>query len=365
MSAMRRICSALLLWGLAMMPAWGACDWPEWEHFKASYLEEGRVIDPSDPRRITTSEGQSYALFFALVNDDRETFARLLEWTELQLARGDLTGFLPAWLWGKREDGSLGVLDANSASDSDLWIAYSLIEAGRLWHNHSYSSIGTMLLRRIAREEVATLPDLGPVLLPGPTGFNQGERWTLNPSYLPPQLLARFASFQGPWQGLRETLPALLTGSAPQGFAPDWVDWVAGHWQASEGKGGMGSYDAIRVYLWLGMLAADDPARAALVAHFSPMLQAIDSTGTPERVEVQSGKVVSRGGSGFAAALLPLAQGTPGAEALRARATRESKRADAYYGSVLTLFGLGWDQGRYRFAADGTLQPAWSGTCQP
>jgi len=38
--------------------------------------------------------------------------------------------------------------------------------------------------------------------------------------------------------------------------------------------------------------------------------------------------------------------------------------ADAYYGSVLTLFGAGWDQGRYRFAADGTLQPGWSESCQ-
>ena len=36
---------------------------------------------PAEGRRITTSEGQSYALFFALVNDDRETFARLLDWT--------------------------------------------------------------------------------------------------------------------------------------------------------------------------------------------------------------------------------------------------------------------------------------------
>jgi endoglucanase len=29
------------------------------------------VIDPSDARKITTSEGQSYGLFFALAANDR------------------------------------------------------------------------------------------------------------------------------------------------------------------------------------------------------------------------------------------------------------------------------------------------------
>ncbi len=34
--------------------------WPLWDEFKASNLtEEGRVVDYSDPKLITTSEGQS------------------------------------------------------------------------------------------------------------------------------------------------------------------------------------------------------------------------------------------------------------------------------------------------------------------
>ncbi|MGL4506980.1 MAG: cellulose synthase complex periplasmic endoglucanase BcsZ [Aeromonas sobria] len=288
-----RIWGCLLLLACSLQLAQAGCDWPEWEQFKDHYIsEEGRVIDPADGRRITTSEGQSYGLFFALVNDDRETFERLLQWTEVQLARGDLTGFLPAWQWGTRSDGSLGVLDDNSAADSDLWIAYSLLEAGRLWQNHSYQSIGTMLLRRIAREEVARLPGLGPVLLPAPRGFSGEGRWTLNPSYLPPQLLARFASMQGPWQEMRTLLPALLTATAPRGFAPDWIDWQqASGWQVTEGKGSVGSYDGIRVYLWLGMLSEDDPAKEALVRHFHPMLAALTEPGVPEPVDPQTGGV--------------------------------------------------------------------------
>ncbi len=367
MTQMKNVCGALLLWALCSLPAQAVCHWPEWDHFRQHYIsEEGRVIDPAEGRRITTSEGQSYALFFALVNDDRETFARLLDWTERQLARGDLTGFLPSWLWGRQQDGNWGVLDANSASDSDLWIAYSLLEAGRLWDNHSYSALGTLLLRRIAREEVATLPGLGPVLLPGAKGYEGEGRWTLNPSYLPPQLLARFASFQGPWGEMRALLPKLLQESAPRGFAPDWVDWQADKgWQVTADKGDTGGYDAIRVYLWLGMLSEEDPARASLVAHFAPMLAQLTESGhLPERVSSQSGQVQGKGPSGFAAALLPLSRGLPAQVTLRKQVSDHVLDADAYYGSVLTLFGAGWDQGRYRFAADGTLQPDWSESCQ-
>ena len=39
-------------------------------------IQGGRVIDPSTPSGQTTSEGQSYGLFYALVANDRDSFAR-------------------------------------------------------------------------------------------------------------------------------------------------------------------------------------------------------------------------------------------------------------------------------------------------
>lgn len=251
--------------------------------------------------------------------------------------------------------------------------------------------------------------------------------------------LARFVSMQGPWQEMRTLLPALLTATAPRGFAPDWIDWQqASGWQVTEGKGSVGSYDGIRVYLWLGMLSEDDPAREALVRHFHPMLAALTEPGVaeqvdtppgevlheddparvaqvshrnpalavltepgvaepvdpqtaavlheddpardsqvshvkpmpttltgqgvPERVDTLTGEVLSRGDHGFAAALLPLASGLPLAAQLPQQPLIQG---DGYYASVLTLFGHGWAQGRFRFAADGTLLPRWSDECQP
>lgn len=67
---------------LAVTDLRAACTWPAWEQFKQDYMSEGgRVIDPSDARKITTSEGQSYGLFFALVANDRKAFDQLLAWT--------------------------------------------------------------------------------------------------------------------------------------------------------------------------------------------------------------------------------------------------------------------------------------------
>ena len=114
-------------------------DWPMWNDFKAVGIENGRVIDYSDTRAVTTSEGQSYAMFFALVDNDRETFEELLNWTENNLSSGDITKHFAAWLWGNNGS-QWTILDTNNAVDSDMWIAYCLLEAGRLWNRSDYTA---------------------------------------------------------------------------------------------------------------------------------------------------------------------------------------------------------------------------------
>ncbi|MBC7859222.1 MAG: cellulase, partial [Burkholderiaceae bacterium] len=161
---------ALMLWTAAWCalgaPAAGAAcpPWPAWESFRAHFVSEGgRVIDPAEAAQYTTSEGQSYGLFFALAGNDRASFERILRWTEDNLAGGDLTARLPAWQWGRRADASWGVTDANAASDADLWIAYALAEAGRLWQAPQYSALAQLLAERIVREETAQVAGLGRV----------------------------------------------------------------------------------------------------------------------------------------------------------------------------------------------------------
>ncbi|KAF1369598.1 cellulose synthase complex periplasmic endoglucanase BcsZ [Yokenella regensburgei] len=364
MNAVRGI--VLMLAMIVTVQVQAACTWPAWDQFKKDYLSDGgRIIDPSDARKITTSEGQSYALFFALVANDRSTFSSLFDWTQNNLAQGDLRTHLPAWLWGQKGGDQWTVIDPNSASDADIWIAWTLMEAGRLWKEPRYSEAGKGLLSRIAKEEVVTIPGLGSTLLPGKIGFADDKGWRLNPSYLPPQLASYFAHGGGPWRAVQQSNLRLLLETAPKGFSPDWVRYEKNKgWQLKPEKPLVGSYDAIRVYLWAGMLHDSDPQKARLLKRFAPMAAETRKAGVPpEKVDIATGKVTGIGPVGFSSALLPFLQERDAQALQRQRVADNFPGTDAYYSFVLTLFGQGWDQHRFRFTARGELLPDWGQEC--
>ena len=362
---------ALPGWTQAQQGAGGASAWPAWDGFARQFLQaDGRILANEEGQ--THSEAQSYALMFALIANDRARFERILRWTEDNLCAGDLTARLPAWLWGRQPQGGWGVIDANAASDADLWIAYALAEAGRLWNVRRYRALASVLAGRIVQEETADLPGLGLTLLPGPQGFvkEAGQRWRLNPSYMPLQVLRRLAQATDDpaWKRLGASARRILIESAPRGFAPDWVLYAAGQGFAPDHEGerqAEGAYNAIRVYLWAGMLDAGDPARAPLLQALAPMVRCVAQLGyPPEAVDSLSGAARGTGGAGFSAALLPLLQASGAQEALAAQQQRLQtlpSRKDAYYEQCLLLFGQGWMQGAYRFAADGRLSVRWKG----
>ena len=354
-----------------------SADWPAWEQFRRKFVSpDGRVIDVGSDDDRTVSEGQSYGLFFALIANDRASFDRILHWTENNLAAGDLTNHLPAWLWGRGEDGKWGVLDSNGASDADLWIAYALVEAGRVWNERSYTVRGASLAKRVLDNETAHVPGLGFTLLPGPTGFHlQPDLWRVNPSYTPVQLLRGLATAMPSdrrWQALVDSSARVLVDTSPQGFSPDWALYRTGKgFQPDTDTHAESAYNAIRVYLWAGMLNGNDPLRASLLSRFAPLARYIQAHGAPpERIDTTNAKPEPNdGNAGFSAAAIPflIARGeTALADQQAARIDQlDTQTAPGYYTSALTLFGLGWRDGRYRFAADGSLDLPWSSICRP
>jgi endoglucanase len=280
--------------------------WPPlWNHYAAAFLDDQiRVID-HDAADRTTSEAQAYAMFFSLVANDRSRFDRLLRWTELNLTGGDAGDRLPAWLWGRDPNGQWGVLDGNAASDADVWMAYTLLEAGDAWHEPRYTALGISMANRIVREEVMQIAGVGPVLLPGPKGFQQGESYRLNVSYFPLQLFVRLGRLlpDAPWQQMASTIPALVKSSAPHGFAMDWMEYSP---DTGFSASPIGSYDAIRVYLWAGLLDAATPGRDALLGTLSGMAQYLRANRTPPAKVRGDGTIEdAKGPVGFSAALLP------------------------------------------------------------
>ena len=356
----------------------GCEDWPGWRQFATHFIQQdGRVVDFSTPAQQTTSEGQSYAMFFALVANDRATFDRLLRWMRANLAAGHFDGNdlrLPAWQWGRRPDGSFGVLDPNSAADSDLWIAYDLFEAGRLWHEPAYTQLAYALITQIEKQEVADLRGLGPMLLPGAQGFRSGGTTRLNPSYLPLPLLRALAtaSPSGPWAKIAANAYTLIKTTAPLGFAPDWAAFRDGQFIVDPQKGDIGSYDAIRVYLWAGLTASADPLARPWLGALGGMRERVAATGVPpERVATTTGVAQGEGPSGFWGALLPYFRALGDARAaglaqmhLAAPTAAARTTPPVYYDEVLMLFGAGAADGRYRFDENGQLVPRWENSCQ-
>lgn len=363
---MKAVVIAFLAMLLAVQANAEQCSWPEWEHFAANYIDDdGKVVDGSDERQITTSEGQSYAMFFALVAGDKQRFQQLLDWTSANLVDGSLATQLPAWLWGQGEK-EKGIIDANAASDADLWIAYSLAEAGRLWSNHEYRTLSFYLAKLIERKETAQTESYGAVLLPAPYGFVMDDGDVrLNPSYLAPQLLRRMATLYpgSSWPEIERSAYKLLIDSAPDGYSPDWFRLSGSRIMPDPSKGYVGSYDAIRVYLWIGMLHKDSPHRDNLVQHFSMMAALTDVLGTPpETVDIATSTWQGDGPYGFSAAMIPLLRQTDmGAAAAKqkarvVKAMQSASGRDSYYNTVLSLFAMGWEQGRYKFGPEGQLE---------
>jgi endoglucanase len=375
----------LMVFVLALCPAGGCKEgsWPLWEAYKAHFIDsQGRVIDHTSGDR-TTSEGQAYAMFFALVDDDRPTFERLLSWTKTNMAGGSLDARPAGWLWGQAGDGTWKQLDPNPAADADVWMAYTLIEAGRLWRAPSYTATVRSMLGWIARSEVSTMPGFGPILMPGPYGFQTKLTWTLNPSYMPLFLFERLAKEDpaGPWQQIALGIPRMLQDSARHGFAMDWVNYIPGDGfypapamttgnKDSDVPGG--SYDAIRVYLWAGMIDGSGTIRAQVLSAIPGMsVYLANHDAPPEKVSDQGIPLAQDGPVGFSAAVLPYLRAFPDAgPKIGARQTvRMAKLRDpstglygkdlAYYDQNLALFSTGFLDDRFRFGPGGELNVQW------
>ena len=371
---------AILLCATPFRQASAQQPWPLWDSYAKQIIDsQGRVVDHAGGDR-TTSEGQAYAMFFALVDNDRDHFDKLLRWTEANLAGGDLTARLPAWSWGKHPDGSWKVIDPNPASDADLWLAYDLVEAGRLWREPRYEKLGALLASRIAESEVATVPGIGTTLLPGPTGFHPDDTtWILNPSYLPPPLLLRLrkAMPQGPWAAILHSLPALLTPG--NGFAMDWLTSSGGTLRATvalppapTSAQPVGSYDAIRVYLWLGLSERDTPDLKSMLAATKGMAVYLEHAVTPPAQVDASGRILNPASPvGFSAAVIPYLHvlGQSAQEKLQIDRLTVLRNGSglygpdsAYFDQNLALFATGWLDRHFRFTREGELQVAWRQT---
>jgi endo-1,4-beta-D-glucanase Y len=169
-----------------------------WSNYKTVYIQPpGYVLDRSRNDGEVTSEGQAYALLRAVWMGDKETFDRVLRWTDKELRRGD---GLYSWRWSPLANGR--VLDPNTATDADQLIAFALLLGAERFERPEHRERALEIVTAIRSREALTL-DEG--WFPAAGNWAVEER-IVNLSYFLPFAYPYFARLdpRGDWMGVLE-----------------------------------------------------------------------------------------------------------------------------------------------------------------
>ncbi len=258
----------------------------DWTRYKARFIAaDGRLFDESS-EGVSHSEGQGYALVLAALHDDRETFGRVLVWTQQNLdIRGDA---LAAWRW--RPADNPHVADRNNATDGDLLIAWGLAEAGRRWGETTY----TASARRIAfalQAKTFFPTAYGVALRPGAVGFGEEDSEDgplVNLSYwvFPALDALAQATPEINWRGVERTGLALYDAAkfGPLGLPSDWISLKSGVAPAKNRPPVFG-FELVRAPLYLAW--GPPEAKARLAALTQSWLGG--TAGVPAVIDVERG----------------------------------------------------------------------------
>ena len=265
-----------------------------WQSYRERFIQgDGRVIDREAQDR-STSEGQAYALLRAVWIDDRQSFERVLQWSETNLQRRSSepnasgTDRLWAWKWGQQPTGNWGLIDANFASDGDIDAITALILASRRWKQPQYLDLARQKLKDLWELSTITSPGSPKrrYLLPGPKAAFQPQpnQVILNPSYFAPYAFRLFAEVDSThdWLSLVESSYLALEDTSKlsaSGLPSDWVqlDLATGKAQPSRAANLPSRYgfDAYRVWWRVALDAAwfDEPHARQYLQRLQPLRQ--------------------------------------------------------------------------------------------
>jgi len=232
-----------------------------WRAYQSEYLEPDtlRTLDKQRDN-ITTSEGQSYTMLRAVWMGDKDIFDTSWQWTKDNLGRDD--DHLFAWLFGKRADGSYGII---SEEGGDQDIALALVFAYARWQDITYLHEARGIIQDLWDKEVLMIQDTPYLVANNYEKMSESEWAIINPSYLHPAAYKIFSLIDSthPWNQLADSSYLLLERvlddpldkKESAGLPPDWI----------------------RIHKTTGSLAA--PEEASLTTNFG-----YDALRTPLRI---------------------------------------------------------------------------------
>jgi endo-1,4-beta-D-glucanase Y len=154
-----------------------------------------------------------------------------------------------------------------------------------------------------------------------------------------------------------------IVASAPPGI-------VAALPQGQAAPTPVGSFDAIRVYLWAGLADPQTPHVREELASLHGMASYLSQHVAPPRQVGPEGQILNADGpAGFSAAVIPYLDSLGQTSAKKAEVDRLGALLDEksglygkdgpYYDQNLVLFEDGWSTGRFRFDKGGELHAKW------
>jgi endo-1,4-beta-D-glucanase Y len=211
-----------------------------WQSYCRHFIKpDGQVALPEEGGGAI-SEAQAYALLRAVWANDAPVFNRVYAWTYNHLSRAHTQGdSLLAWRWGRRPDGSWGVVDANSATDGDLDYALALVlGVQKGWRAPAglpdYAAEARRIQAAILAREVVALGNGELLLTPG-NWHETAPPYLVNPSYFSPAAYRLFAHLNPPE---KRTTPPTGSGIQPQSPSPSGTQPQSPSPLRGEGRGG-------------------------------------------------------------------------------------------------------------------------------
>ena len=186
--------------------------------YNSKYLSKQGQIQ--NDQSITTSKGQAYSLLRSVLTNDKITFDKTYNWTVVNLQkRPNDSLFSSKYSQSK-------VIDEENATDADLDIAYSLIQANKKWNDKNYLEQAKKVVSDIWKNRVIQHNGQS-FLLPFASRAKEGFE-ILNPSYFTPMYYLEFAVIDptNNWNKLRDdSYSELAQINQNRVLYPDWTKY--------------------------------------------------------------------------------------------------------------------------------------------
>ena len=269
-------------------------DRAEWQYFRDMFVSlDGRAVDAANGRS-SSSEGQGYALLLADWAADRDSFERILHWTETHLARS--ADSLHAWAWTPRGPGRARKTGVDTLGE--LYIAWALLRAADRWGVPAWRSQATAIADDLL-DLVARQVDHRILLTSGKLSRDNASRAPVHPAHyhFPAIRALAAATGDGLWRRIdRDGMWLLDHARFGDDMLPaDRVDVSCrtGEVLPPRGRPLIWSWDALRVPLnlvWAGESAAS--ALTSLAAYWNSP----SGNAQPAWIDLKSGDRASFGG---------------------------------------------------------------------